>query len=198
MNKRNKQIVPLCFLIAVVIFAAILYTMISTSYEEYKNTKDSKNVVEAQFKTAKDQYEQSKVQKEKDQIQLQSIKPVYETKEDSTTENLGVFGTMFEDIIKKAQSNGLLIRSIEYDMRPADDQIYLNYTESYNVCELKFFLVGTYSQLRNFLKEMTNDFPYLVSVSKLNITAFSGNTDYILISMSLNIYSKKPNAKKAR
>lgn len=193
MNKRNKQIVPLCFVIAIVIFIAILYTMISTSYEEYKNTKDSKNVVEAQFQTAKDQYEQSKAQKEKDQIQLQSIKPVYETKEDSTTENLGVFGTMFEDIIKKAQTNGLLIRSIEYDMRPADDQIYLNYTENYNVCELKFFLVGTYSQLRNFLKEMTNDFPYLVSISKLNITAFSGNTDYILISMSLNIYSKKPN-----
>lgn len=195
MNKKNKQIVPLCFLISVIVLIAIIYTMTSGSFEEFNNANTSQTAVKAEFENYQNKYNQSKEQKAKDEIQLQSIKPVYETQENSTNENLGVFGTMFEDIIKKAQYNGLLIRSIEYDMRPADDQIFATFSDSYNVCELKFFFVGTYKQLKTFMNELLNNFKYLVSISRLNITAFSGNTDYILINMSITLYSKKPTKK---
>lgn len=193
MNKRNKQLVPLCFLIAIVIFVAILFTMIGNSYEEFKNIKDSKVVLVSQYDKAKQEYDKSAQQLKSDEMQMQSIKPVYEATSNSDSENLGVFGSMFEDIIKIVQSNGLLIRSLEYDMRPAEDQVFINYTESYNVCELKFFIVGTYTQLKTFLKEITgNNFQYLVSISKLNVTAFNGNPDYILANVSITLYAKKP------
>ncbi len=195
MNKKNKQIVPLCFLIAVIVFFAITYIMVSSSVEEYKNANDSQTAVKAEFENYQTKYNQSKEQKAKDEQQLQTIKPVYESTENSENENLGVFGTMFEDIIKKAQYNGLLIRSIEYDMRPADDQIFLNFSDSYNVCELKFFFVGTYAQLKTFMNELLNNFKYLISISRLNITSFTGNTDYLLINMSITLYSKKPTKK---
>lgn len=195
MNKKNKQIVPLCFLIAVIVFFAITYIMVSSSVEEYKNANDSQTAVKAEFENYQNKYNQSKEQKAKDEQQLQTIKPVYESTENSENENLGVFGTMFEDIIKKAQYNGLLIRSIEYDMRPADDQIFLNFSDSYNVCELKFFFVGTYAQLKTFMNELLNNFKYLISISRLNITSFTGNTDYLLINMSITLYSKKPTKK---
>lgn len=195
MNKKNKQIVPLCFLIAVIVFFAITYIMVSSSAEEYKNANDSQTAVKAEFENYQNKYNQSKEQKAKDEQQLQTIKPVYESTENSENENLGVFGTMFEDIIKKAQYNGLLIRSIEYDMRPADDQIFLNFSDSYNVCELKFFFVGTYAQLKTFMNELLNNFKYLISISRLNITSFTGNTDYLLINMSITLYSKKPTKK---
>ena len=195
MNKKNKQIVPLCFLIAVIVFFAITYIMVSSSVEEYKNANDSQTAVKAEFENYQTKYNQSKEQKAKDEQQLQTIKPVYESTENSENENLGVFGTMFEDIIKKAQYNGLLIRSIEYDMRPADDQIFLNFSDSYNVCELKFFFVGTYAQLKTFMNELLNNFKYLISISRLNITSFTGNTDYLLINMFITIYSKKPTKK---
>ena len=195
MNKKNKQIVPLCFLISVIVFFAITYIMVSSSVEEYKNANDSQTAVKAEFENYQTKYNQSKEQKAKDEQQLQTIKPVYESTENSENENLGVFGTMFEDIIKKAQYNGLLIRSIEYDMRPADDQIFLNFSDSYNVCELKFFFVGTYAQLKTFMNELLNNFKYLISISRLNITSFTGNTDYLLINMSITLYSKKPTKK---
>ena len=98
---------------------------------------------------------------------------------------------MFEEIIKRAQSNGLLIRSIEYDMKPADDPIYMEYSDTYNVCQLKFFLVGSYSQLQAFLNGINNNFEYLTSISKLNVTAFRANTDYLLINLGITLYSKK-------
>ena len=98
---------------------------------------------------------------------------------------------MFEEIIRKAQKNGLMIRSIEYDMRPATDPIYLENPEAYNACELKFFFVGSYAQLQTFLSDMNNNFGYLTYISKLNITAFTSNTDYLLINISITLYSKK-------
>ena len=196
MNKKLKQIVPLCFVIAIVVAVAVIYTILSPVFEEYNNVTTSKTAINVEHQTNKDKYEQSQAELKKEEIQMQSIKQVYETSENSSVENLGVLGTMFEDIIDKARKNGLLIRSIEYDMHPATDPLYANFSDRYNVCELKFFFVGSYSQLRDFLNEMVNNFQYLISISKLNITAFSGNTDYILINMSITLYSKHPSTAK--
>ena len=76
-------------------------------------------------------------------------------------------------------------------MRPANDPIYIENPEIYNACELKFFFVGSYSQLQAFLSDMNNNFKYLTYISKLNITAFTSNTDYLLINISITLYSKK-------
>ncbi len=192
MNKKFKQLVPLCFLITVVLFFGLIYTTVVSKFQEYQNLGTSNDALEAQLNKAKSEYNDSMKEKKENETKMQSIKQVFETKESSDGENLGVFGTMFEDVIKLIQTNSLLIRSIEYDMRPAEDQIYLNYLDDYNVCELKFFLVGTYTQLKSLLKELTTTFPYLVSISKINVTTFTGNTDYILINLSVTLYSKKP------
>lgn len=196
MNKKNKQMVPLCFIVAALVFVAIVFTMVSSAYEEYHNADISKAGAQQNLETYKNQYEASKAEREKNEMQIQSIKQVYQTNVGTDNENLGVFGTMFEDIIKRAQYNGLMVRSIEYDMRPANDPLYAAFSDTYNVCELKFFLVGTYLQSRTFLNEIVNNFPYLISISKLNVTAFDGNTDYLLIDMSLTLYSKRPDAGK--
>lgn len=191
MNKKNNSFVPLIFIVAVLLFGVIAYMMVGTAKEEYDNAVASKTASTHDLSTYKTQYEESKTKKEKTEMQIQSIKQVYQSTINAQNENLGVFGTMFEDIIKKAQYNGLLIRSIEYDMRPTSDPLYAEFSNEYNVCELKFFLVGTYTQLRAFLNDAVNNFPYLISLSKLNVTAFDGNTDYILIHIGLTLYSKK-------
>ena len=99
---------------------------------------------------------------------------------------------MFDEIIKKAQANGLAIRSIEYNMNPANNEVLNSFSDLYNVCELKFFFVGTYRQLQTFLSDLIDNYQYLVSVSNMDITAFSGNTDYIIIKMGIVLYAKKP------
>ena len=196
MNKKSKQIVPLCFLIAIIIFIAIVYTMISSSFEEYQSAVESNTIIQTDYENSQNQYNKVQEQKQKDELQLQSIKPVYETTEGIIDDNLSVFGTMFEDIIRRAQNNGLLIRSIEYEMFPAEDSVYSQFADSYNVCELKFFFVGSYTQLKTFLTELVNNFQYLISISRLNVTAFESNSDYLLINMSVTLYAKKAKAPK--
>ncbi len=193
MNKRNKQIVPLCFLIAIVIFAVILFLVCKPKIDEYQEIqiRSAKNKIEREDLEARIQKIEDAEKEEK--LKLQSLKPIYESPASNTSnENLGIFGNMFEDIINIAQKNGLLIRSIEYDMRPAEDPIYIESPDLYNVCELKFFFVGSYSQLQSFFSDINKEISYLTYISNLNITAFTENTDYLLINTSITLYSKKP------
>jgi hypothetical protein len=164
-------------------------------YNEY-NVRVDKNNFER--KELEEQIKKIESQKEEENIKLQALKPIYASEVDSSADNLGMFGNMFEDIIRYAQNDGLLIRSIEYDLRPSTDLIYQENANAYNVCELKFFFVGTYMQLQSFLNDMNNNFQYLVHISKLDVTAFTENTDYLLVKTSITIYSKKSEPKKKK
>lgn len=198
MNKRNQQLVPLIVALAVLIFAGTLFVVLKPKFEEYNDAK--RRIENDRAARVKLEADLSKIEiKNKEQeVKLKAIKPIYESAIDSQNENLGIFGNMFEEIIRKAQKHGLLIRSIEYDMRPGTDPIYENASDSYNACELKFFFVGTYKQLQDFLGDMNTNFVYLTYLSKLSVTAFDGNTDYLLINTSFTLYSKKTEEEQKR
>ena len=191
MNKKNNQYVPICFLAGLILCIAVVFFMVKPALEEYNDAKDRSARAASDLRTYEERAQKEKQKQAEEEMNLKSIKQIYETVYDNT-DNLAAFGTMFDDLIKKAQENDLFIRSIEYDTKPADNSIYTDFSEQYNVCKLNFFLVGKYPNLRNFLNDITNNFKYLISVSDLNITAFANDTDYILIKMSLTLYSKKP------
>lgn len=196
MKKTNKQMVPLLFLVGVLLFIGILYFLVSPAYTEYAETKESSERSAKELANVEQKYNKEKEKRAQEEIQLKSIKQVYQTNYNkATTDNLAMFGDMFDELIKRAQYNNLFIRSIEYDMKPLNDSIYANFSQQYNACELKFVLVGKYPDLKAYLNEITNNFQYLLSVSKVNITAFPSDTDYLLINMGITLYSKKPVAK---
>lgn len=192
MNNKNKQLVPICFLTAIIIFILIVFTVLRNKWDEYTEAKEMAERSTRELKALEEQDNKTQQLREQNEMKLRSIKQIYQSNLDSENENLGMFGTMFEDIIKRIQYNRLLIRSIEYDMHPATDAVFSGYSDEYNVCELKFFLVGSYAQLQAFLSEMNNNFEYLISFSKMNVTAFTGNSDYIIANISITLYSKKP------
>lgn len=191
MNKKNNQYVPICFLAGLILCIAVVFFMVKPTLEEYNDAKDRSARAASDLRTYEERAQKEKQKQAEEEMNLKSIKQIYETVYDNT-DNLAAFGTMFDDLIKKAQENDLFIRSIEYDTKPADNSIYTDFSEQYNVCKLNFFLVGKYPNLRNFLNDITNNFKFLLSVSNVNITAFAGDTDYILIKLSVTLYSKKP------
>lgn len=193
--KKIKHLVTLCFIAAAIIFGSILFTMVKGNIEDLQNAKSNSAAAEKNALKLKQQAEEIDKKQLEEKNQLSSIKPVLQEPSDSDGESLGVFGEMFDKIIYISKENGLLLRSLEYEKNPMDDPVYQDFNDKYNVCELKFFFVGTYAQLRSFLYAMVNNFEYLISISRLDITAFSDNTDYILINMSITLYSKKASAR---
>jgi len=191
-NNIKKLILPIGVVVAAAIFIALLITLIKPVLEEYDTSIKAKEQAEQESKRLEQEDKVRKEQNTQEEMKLKSLKPIYQADIDaSESENLGIFGTMFDDIIQKIQSVGLYIRSIEYDMHPENDPIFKEFSTEYNVCELKFFLVGTYTQLQAFLVELNNNYPYLTTISKLDVADFTGDTNYILADLSLTLYSKK-------
>ncbi len=192
MNKKNQQlIVPLVFGFSILLFIFVFGMIVRPNWDNYNDKVKEKDRIVKENKDLEARYEDEKAKSEQQKIKLQSIKQVYETNINSKNDNLSVYGTMFDEIIKKAQANELGIRSIEYNTKPENNEILNNFSSGYNVCELKFFFVGTYPQLRSFLNDLSVNFQYLISISNLDVTAFTGDTNYLLIKMSIILYSKK-------
>ena len=189
--KKNKQIVPICIILAVAVFCLILFLMIRGSVDEYDAATMKSRDAQQNLQNLKEEDEKITSKIHKDELELRSITPVFTSPANSDGQNLSAFGNLFQKVIDMARTSGLLLRSIEYEMNPGDDPVYKDFSDQYNVCELKFFFVGTYSQLKSFLMYLTNNFGYLMSISRLKVTSFSSNPDYILIKMSVTLYSKK-------
>lgn len=192
MNKKYSQYVPFIGIGAIVIAVLVAFLGTKDLINDFTEAQGAISNYERQVQEKEKEVNALDNAIKEEKLKLQSLKPVYETSVDSANENLGIYGDMFEKLVKRAQSNGLLIRSIEYNMHPDTDPLMEEHSDKYNACELKFFFVGTYSQLKSFLSEVNNNFEYLTYISKLSVTAFSKNTDYLLINTSITIYSKKP------
>lgn len=192
MNKKYSQYVPFIGIGAIVIAVLVAFLGTKDLINDFSEAQGAISNYERQVQEKEKEVNALDNAIKEEKLKLQSLKPVYETSVDSANENLGIYGDMFEKLVKRAQGNGLLIRSIEYNMHPDTDPLMEEHSDKYNACELKFFFVGTYSQLKSFLSEVNNNFEYLTYISKLSVTAFSKNTDYLLINTSITIYSKKP------
>ncbi len=194
MNRNNQKYVPICYLLAIVIFGVVLYMFCQPKFEEYSQAKNSVSSSQKQKAELEQKLKRIESEKALSDMKMKNLKTIVETNVDSSASNLGMFGNLFETIINKCRANGMFIRSIAYDLNPANDPIYQENTD-YNVCELKLTLVGEYFKLKTFLADL-NTIENLIYISKMDVSAFSGNPDYLLINISINLYSKKAQIKR--
>lgn len=189
MNRKNQKYIPICYVLAVVIFFGIIYLLCQPKFDEYNQSQNSSVSSTKERDSLEQKLKKLESEKAIADMKMKNLKTIVETNVDPSAANMGMFGNLFETIITKARSNGLLIRAISYDLNPESDLIFRE-NAGYNVCELKLSLVGEYMKLKQFLIDL-NSLDNLIYISKIDITAFSGNTDYLVINLSINLYSKK-------
>ncbi len=191
MKKLKQNIGVICLVVAVLIFILIVNAIIQEPLEEYNSQIAKKEANTVKLEAYEKQKQELAKKEEEEKNQLKKFKPFFEAPAEADLNNPGLYGSMFDSIIKISQSNGLMIRSIETNMKPAYDPLISVHPEQYFACEFKFFFVGTYAQLQSYLNDMINKFEYMISISQLNVTAFDENPDYLLIKVSFNLYAKK-------
>ena len=198
MNKKIQQFVPFCLLLAGVLTVVMLFLFCKTRIEELVEVRNETSKANIQKANLQAQLKKEEEEQSQQQIKLKSLKPIYTSDMIESSDSLSSFGSMFDDIIRFAQRDGLLIRSIEYNMKPTNDPLYSFNADDYNACELKFFFVGTYDKMKAFLDDMNTNFEYLTSISNLNISAFQEDDNYLLISETITLYSEKGKKQKKR
>ena len=181
------------FIIAAVIILLLIcyglyltFTMGAKCFTNFVKLKESNASLVKLNKQMKDQETAAAQEQDK----LEKLKPIFE-QDGLPTDSIASFGSMFEDIINYVKVNGLLLRSVEYTINPEGNDVYKSFPNDYNVCDIKFYLAGTYLQLLSFFKDLETYSNYL-NVSHINIIPFEDNREYIVANITISIYSKKP------
>ena len=191
-NKALKSnYIMFIVVVAIAIFVVGTFLIVKPAIDGYTSLQTQVEQNRHDLANAQREVDESKSSLQKEEDLLKTIKAIYNSNTAGTAENLSSFGTMFDDVIQRIQQNGLMIRAIEYQMNPENDPLVVGFAKDYNVCTLKFFLVGSYAQLRTLLEELNTTFPYLVGLTKLNVLVYQENTDYILADLAVTLYSKK-------
>ena len=196
MNKDSNKYLIFAAIGVVLIFVLCYVYIIKPTWEDYQTTKISANRSKTELEGLNKQYESTQDEQKREEMQLQSIKQIYPADKEGTADNLAVYGDAFSQILNCIKRNHILVRSIEYRTTPDENPLVQQFGDRYNVCEIKFFLVSTYEQLKVFFKEVSNDTKYLISISNVTTQVFEENTDYILSNVSLTLYSKKKEEQK--
>lgn len=188
---NNKLIILIGPILAAIIFVFMVAYFVPPAITDFNDAKERAVQSEQSLQVAEAEWNKSESTRTKEEDLLKNIKSIFQASSTSSTDNLSMFGTMFDDVIQRIQQNGLMIRAIEYQMSPENDPLSVNFSKDYNICTLKFFLVGSYSQVKTLLNELQTNFPYLIGISKINVLVYEDNTDYVLVDLAVNLYSKK-------
>ena len=188
--KNYKELIIVgCLLIVIVIvcihpiFSAIKKTSLTMS--EYK-----KQV--AKVKNVKTQVESIETAKTQLNDKQNKLKPFFEQK-GASEDSVASFGGMFEDVIDYVKMNNLMLRSVEYSLTPQGDVLFDKFPNLYSACRVKLYMIGSYSQLESFLNDVSV-YPYFIDISEINVSPYKKDMQYLVINLSLTLYSKKQQA----
>ena len=79
MNKINKQLVPICFLTAIIVFALIVFTFVKNAWEEYTEAKELADKSTKELKTLEEQFDKTQQLRDQNEMKLRSIKQIYQS-----------------------------------------------------------------------------------------------------------------------
>ena len=191
MNNNQQTMCIALILVCVGLGLYLLIPKIDAAMKSYKAVEAKTQEVEslkqqvADLKAKKEQYERS---------EKTTTKPVYKN-ELETTDEMSSFGVMFEDVIQSAKYNGLKLRSISYDTKPAKDLIQKNMATEYNVCAITMQLIGNYMQFRSYFQDIYN-YPYLINLDKVEIVPYENNKKILIANVTVTLYSSKTEKQK--
>lgn len=191
MNENQKVMCIVLILLAVAVGLYLIVPNAQKSYETYKQIQErTQKVQETQAQI--DDLKNKKAAYDKEE--KSQTKPVYKS-DLVTMDQMATFGIMFEDVIQSAKYNGLKLRSISYNTNPGGDIVKANVGDSYNVCEVKMQLIGSYLQFKSYFQDIYN-YPYLINLDKISIFPYAANPKILIADVSVMLYSEMNDAQK--
>ena len=188
--KNYKELIIVFFILVAVLF--VCYQPISGAIKKTKLTKAEYQKQIAKVKDVKN--EVASIEDAKSQLvdKQNKLKPFFEQK-GAPENSVASFGGMFEDVVDYVKMNSLMLRSIEYNLNPKDDEFFQKFPLLYNSCRVKLYMVGTYAQLQGFLKDISV-YPYFIDITEIGVFPYKKDINYLVINVTLTLYSKKQQA----
>lgn len=187
MQKYKETIIYItAFLIAIIFVLTQVQPKVSTLisvHGELGTKKTELADLERKLETLKSQEAENAAK------ELTQWKKIYKP-ETAGMDPEATFITPFDDVIEMAKYNSIKIFSIEYIYNPPTDEFVVGAPAQYNVCQLNMQIIGDYSDLESFFKELYK-YPYLINIDKLELAPYEKNKAILVGKLQLKMYSSK-------
>lgn len=187
MDKYKKYYGLGIFLGALVLLSFLSFNLISPRLADLQSTTDLLSQKEEE--RAKKQDERRTVEAKIKKMQNSAAtaqKKIY-TPVEYDVENDTLFFTLYNDVIDLVHSNGVKIKSINYEYSPKEDS-FVKSGKDYFVCDVNMELVSNYVNLGK-LVENIYQYPYYVRINSLDVKPYPKDKKVLISELSLRLYA---------
>ncbi|MBR6162988.1 hypothetical protein IKQ26_03730 [bacterium] len=196
--QKVKSMRPEKVIIPIIIFIAIILAAIFFVQDPFRRTIEASDRQKAKMEERQNlqaQLDALESEKEQQQANMNTLKPFYVMQGEFDDTSLASFGGMLEDIVENyIKPHGVMVRSIDYTIDPPEDPITAAFAPNYRSCALELYLICKYPQLHDLVYSLINDFPNFISISQMVVSAYPADKEYLLVYLTINLYTKKPDA----
>lgn len=101
-----------------------------------------------------------------------------------------IIASEFNEILSSITANSIKTRSVKYTYDPQDDNFVKGNASKYSVCKLDMEMIATYTNFKNFMKDLYKHEHYL-DIAKVEIVPYQKNKTILLINLQLKLYAQK-------
>ncbi len=101
-----------------------------------------------------------------------------------------IIASEFNEILSSITANSIKTRSVKYTYDPQDDNFVKGNASKYSVCKLDMEMIATYTNFKNFMKELYKHEHYL-DIAKVEIVPYQKNKTILLINLQVKLYAEK-------
>lgn len=109
---------------------------------------------------------------------------------ESGTDPETIIAAEFNEILASITANTIKTRSVKYTYDPQDDNFVKGNSSKYTVCKLDMEMIATYTNFKNFMKELYKHEHYL-DIAKVEIVPYQKNKTILLINLQLKLYAER-------
>ncbi len=188
--RPEKVIIPI-ILFVIIVLAAIF--LVQDPFRRSIEASDKEKSVRELNQNLQAQVDALESEKQQQQANMNTLKPFFEMPGAFDDTSLASFGSMLEDIVEDyIKPHGVMVRSIDYTIDPPEDPISSTFAPNYRSCALELYLICKYANLHDLIYDLINNFPHFISISQMVVSAYPADKEYLLVYLTVNLYTKKP------
>lgn len=179
----------------VAIFVIVLIALLFGAYSVIQPMIVKKQSLEAKIEKKKQELSkanndlrivQAKIKKIKDSISGSQKKIYYPVESDLGNDTL--FFTLYNDVIEMVHTNGVKIKSIDYNYNPESDEFVKFGRDVYFVCDVNMELVSNYVNLGKLIQDLYQ-YPYYIKINELTVNPYEKDKKVLIANLSLRLYA---------
>ena len=101
-----------------------------------------------------------------------------------------IIASEFSEILELMKSNMIKTRAVKYTYDPEDDNFVKGAGNKFSVCQLDMEMIATYTNFKNFMKDLYKHEHYL-DIASVEIIPYQKNKTILIVRLQLKLYAER-------